>query len=158
MVSKILLCAFLAYFLLMSLTVERSYCARPLSPDDPGFLMKETYEFSVVNNRLFLERPEWLRQATCLHSYVFPFYYASVFLTTVFDLWHIRPLQFFFLCFVGAKLYAVGFYHYVNFTSHVPPENLIPYFATEGPYLAAIVMVVYNVWNAATANTKQKSS
>ena len=140
----------------MNFTVERSYCARPLTPDDTGFLMKETYDFSVINNRLFLERPEWLRQATCLHAYVFPLYYSSVLVTTLLDAWHIRPLQFGFMAFVGAKLYAVLFYHYVNFTSHVPPENLIPYIAMEGPYMAAIIMVVSNIWNAAAATDKPK--
>jgi hypothetical protein len=65
----------------------------------------------------------------------------------------------FLLLLCGGKAYAVSFYHYVNFTSHVPPENLIPYIATEGPYLAAaIAMVMYNVWNAATVDKKYKSS
>jgi hypothetical protein len=41
MFSKLLLCTLLAYFLLLSFTVERSYADRPLTLDDPGLLMKE---------------------------------------------------------------------------------------------------------------------
>ena len=56
----------------------------------------------------------------------------------------------FFLCFVGAKLYAVMFYHYMEFTSRLPPQNLVPYFAMEGPYLLSIGLVLSNIYNAPT--------
>ena len=154
--SKILLCSLQGYFILMSLTVERSYCHNPLTADDPGFLMKDAYEFSVENNRLFLERPEWMRVATCIHCYTFPLYYAMVFVATLVDAWHIRLFQCLFLVFVGAKVYAIGFYHFMEFTSHVPPEHLLPYFAAEGPYLVSIGMVLWNLWHAVTIPEKQK--
>ncbi|CAB9508434.1 expressed unknown protein [Seminavis robusta] len=141
----------------MNCTVEMSYCARPLTADDPGFLMVTTYEFSVANNRLFLERPEWLLQATCLHAYVFPFYYAIVLATTLLDAWHVKPLQYFLLIFVGAKIYAIGFYHFVEFTSHVPPENLLPYWGAELPYVIAIGLVLKNLWDAMTGTADNKS-
>jgi hypothetical protein len=146
--SNIILCTLQVYFILMSLTVERSYCDRPLVDGDSGFLMQQTYDFSVQHNPLFLERPEWLQKATCVHCKVFPFYYTAVFFAALLDLWHIRPLQMIFLLFVGAKLYAVVFYHYMEFTSHVPPQNLVPYFAMEGQYLASISMVLYKIYAA----------
>ena len=59
------------YFLLMNATVEMRYCSTPLSPTQPGLLAKETYEFSTAYNRLFLARPEWMRQATCVSAYCF---------------------------------------------------------------------------------------
>jgi len=154
---KILLCSLQCYFLLMNFTAERGYCHRPLSPDDTAFLMKETYDFSVENNRLFLERPEWMRAATCLHSYIFPLYYSTVFVTSLLDGWHIPVLQFVMMIFVGAKIYAIGFYHYMEFTSHVPPENLVPYFATEGPYLLGIALVLTHIWNAQNAGGASKT-
>ena len=141
----------------MSLTVERSYCDRPLVDKDPGFLMQQTYDFSVENNRLFLQRPEWLQKATCLHCWFFPYYYAAVLVTTLLDLWHVRPLQMIFLLFVGAKLYALGFYHYMEFTSEIPPQHLVPYFATEGPYLVAIGMVLYNIYTAGNGGDNSSS-
>ena len=155
--SKIVLCALQVYFVLMNLTVERSYCNRPLVDDDPSFLMKETYDFSVANNVLFLERPEWLLKATCLSSWVLIYFYVAVFLTVLLDAWHVRPLQMILLVFVGAKIYAVGFYHYMEFTSHVPPQNLVPYFAAEGPYLVSIAMVIYNVYMADPKASAEKA-
>ncbi|CAB9508433.1 expressed unknown protein [Seminavis robusta] len=160
MISKIILCICLVYFIVIAFTVERGYCARPLTADDPRFLMAVTYEFSAANNRLFLERPEWLRQAICLSAYIFPFYYVAVLATAIMDAWHVKPLQYFLLIFVGFKIYAFGFYHFFQFTSHVPPENLLPYWAAEGPYIVAIGLVLKNVWDAmtGTADNKPKSN
>ena len=146
--AKILLCSLQCYFLLMALTVERSYCFSELSPDHPGLLMKEAYEFSVVNNRLFLERPEWMRVATCVSSSTFSVFYCAILVTCLMDAWHVRWVQNLLLMFHGAKIYALGFYHLMNFWSHVPPENLIPYWSTEGPYLVSMGMVLFNIWNA----------
>ena len=60
-----------SYFLLMNFTVERSYCLDEFSSNPSGFLIPETVAFCRLNNRLFLERPEWMVRATCAHSYVF---------------------------------------------------------------------------------------
>ena len=57
-------------------------------------------------------------------------------------------IQTFLLIFTGIKLYALGFYHYMEFSSDIPPENLIPYWATEGPYLVSMIMVLINIWQA----------
>eukprot|EP00547_Thalassionema_nitzschioides_P000230 CAMPEP_0194214518 /NCGR_PEP_ID=MMETSP0156-20130528/15746_1 /TAXON_ID=33649 /ORGANISM="Thalassionema nitzschioides, Strain L26-B" /LENGTH=160 /DNA_ID=CAMNT_0038942791 /DNA_START=153 /DNA_END=635 /DNA_ORIENTATION=+ len=135
----------------MSLTVERSYCERPLVDQDPGFLMQQTYDFSVENNRLFLERPEWLYKATCIHCWIFPFFYTAVFFTSLLGYWKNRILQIVFLMFVGAKLNALLFYHYMEFTSHIPPEHLVPYFSAEGPYLVSIALIIYNIYNNSNA-------
>jgi hypothetical protein len=142
---KIFICALQVYFLLMNFTVERRYCHHALVADDPSFLMKETYDFSVANNRLFLERPDWLRQATCIHSSIFWIFYLMVIVTALLDLWRHSLVQGTLLVFLGAKIYAVGFVHFMEFTSHVPPENLIPYFSAEGPYLISILLVLYKI-------------
>ena len=83
--ANLLLCSLQVYFIIMSLTVERRYCHFPLVVDDHTFLMKEAYNFSVENNRLFLERPEWMRMATCIHCYTFPWYYATVMVATLWN-------------------------------------------------------------------------
>lgn len=53
--SNCVLLALQCYFLLMNLTVERAYCTAPISANDARFLMRETYEFSVKYNPLFLQ-------------------------------------------------------------------------------------------------------
>lgn len=160
--SKVVLCALQVYFIVIAFAVERSYCARPLSQDDTGLLMKQTYDFSVVHNRLFLERPEWLRMACCVSSTLFPLNYFAVLLATLADAWHLPSLRVFLLVFTGIKVYALGFYHLMEFTSHAPPENLIPYFATEGPYLVSMAMVLLKIWearnNTNTTTKKQKKT
>ena len=60
------------YFLLMNFTVERSYCADEFTTNPTDFFIPETVAFCKMNNRLFLERPEWMVSATCIHSYIFP--------------------------------------------------------------------------------------
>lgn len=152
---KILLCALQIYFLVVAFCIERAYCQRPLTPDDPGLLMATTYEFSVLHNRLFLQRPEWLRSAVCISAIFFPLNYLAVLVTTIADAWHNTYLQAFLLIFTGVKIYALGFYHWMEFNSDIPPENLLPYWATEGPYLVSMTMVLINIWNA-TKRTKDK--
>jgi hypothetical protein len=36
------------------------------------------------------------------------------------------------------KLYALAFYHAMEFTSATPPPQLLPYWLPEGPYLLAL--------------------
>jgi hypothetical protein len=52
------------------------------------------------------------------------------------------------LLFIGAKMNAIFFYHYMEFSSVVPPENLVAYFAVEGPYILSMLMVVLKVFNS----------
>ena len=59
------------YFITMNWTVERSYCAAPITEESDCFLCPETYEFCTAHNPLFLARPEWLRLATCFSAYAF---------------------------------------------------------------------------------------
>ena len=58
------------YFILMNVTVERSYCSAPITRASTCFLCPETVEFCEAHNMLFLARPEWLRLATCFSAYV----------------------------------------------------------------------------------------
>lgn len=46
------------------------------------------------------------------------------------------------LLFLGAKIYALCFYHVMEFMSDMPPRNLVPYFAVEGPYLLSIILTL----------------
>lgn len=141
------------YFLIMNVTVEDFYCREEITADSKGFLIQETYEFCLENNPYFLGRPEWLRQATCLHSKLFWAFYVSVLLSTIMDLWHIPFIKFFMMMSLGAKVYAVNFYHFMEFSSETPPPNLVPYFAAEGPYLVSMALVAYKLYNAETTST-----
>ena len=60
--SDVLLLVLLSYFLLMNATVERFYCHEDGSfkQGDTRFLVKETVDFSIKYNPLFLSRPEWI--------------------------------------------------------------------------------------------------
>ena len=129
------------YFLLMNLTVENCYCNGPFLENDTRFLMKETLEFSQQYNRLFLERPDCM-----VSAYIFPFFYALIAVAALTNSW--RRLSLPILLFIGAKLNAIGFYHYMEFTSSVPPENLYVYFSVEGPYLVSIAIVLVKVMAA----------
>lgn len=43
---------------------------------------------------------------------------------------------------------AIFFYHYMEFSSEMPPENLVAYFSVEGPYILSMLMVVLKVFVA----------
>ena len=49
------------------------------------------------------------------------------------------------LLFVGMKINAIGFYHLMEFTSSLPPENIVAYFSVEGPYILSMLIVVMKV-------------
>ena len=48
---------------------------------------------------------------------------------------------------------AIFFYHFMEFTSSAPPENLIPYFSVEGPYVLSMALIIYKVYSANTELT-----
>ena len=46
------------------------------------------------------------------------------------------------LLFIGCKLNAIFFYHYMEFTHlTLAPKNLIPYFGVEGPYIISMMII-----------------
>lgn len=130
----------------MCATVENTYCNAELTEESTGFLIPESYEFCTTNNPYFLERPEWLRQATCVHKNIFWMFYLLIFVTTLQDKWFVCQLP--LSLSLGAKLYAIFFYHLMEFTSHAPPPNPVVYFASEGPYLVSMSMVAYKLVTA----------
>lgn len=131
--------------MIMSATVERAYCRGPLDPLDTTFLVQETIDFAAQFNPLFEARPTWLVQATCLHAHYSWILYMAILFTSLGSLWHRRPLQTWILLGIGAKLYAVVFYHYMEFTSDMPPPNLWAYFGAEGVYMVSIALVLYKI-------------
>lgn len=121
-----------AYFLLMNFTVEHSYCAAPL---DSGFLHRETIDFCSQHNKLFLDRPKWMVTATCASAYGLSSLYIFLLINILTGWWFVRKSPFgqlLIASLIGAKVYAILFYHYMEFTSSTPPENLLPYFSVEG--------------------------
>ena len=50
---------------------------------------------------------------------------------------------------------AIFFYHYMEFTSDIPPENLIPYFSVEGPYILSMALIVYKGYVASKLKMKK---
>eukprot|EP00192_Tetraselmis_astigmatica_P015212 CAMPEP_0117665006 /NCGR_PEP_ID=MMETSP0804-20121206/9558_1 /TAXON_ID=1074897 /ORGANISM="Tetraselmis astigmatica, Strain CCMP880" /LENGTH=168 /DNA_ID=CAMNT_0005472347 /DNA_START=259 /DNA_END=765 /DNA_ORIENTATION=+ len=137
------------YFLLMNVTVERTYCLEPMSEGDTRFLMQETWDFCSQHNRLFLSRPEWMRAATCMSAYGFCWGYLAVLVAALTGAW--KRLAVPLLLFVGAKAYALGFYHYMEFshpTLAPATASLVPYFSIEGPYLLSMALVLHRVSGA----------
>lgn len=82
-------------------------------------------------------------QATCISAYVLIFGYILTLISAVTNQW--RTLAIPLLLFIGIKINAIFFYHYMEFTSSTPPENLIPYFSVEGPYILSMLLVIYKV-------------
>lgn len=124
-------------------TVERSYCEGPFQENDSRFLVKETIEFCEANNRLFLARPDWMVQATCISAYGLIFGYLLTLIAALTNQW--KTLAIPLLLFIGIKINAIFFYHYMEFTSSTPPENLVPYFSVEGPYILSMLLVIVKV-------------
>ena len=141
------------YFILMNVTVERYYCNSPFEENDTRFLIKETIEFCTENNPLFLARPYWMVCATCISAYAFCFGYILVLVALLTNSWKKMAVP--LLLFIGAKLNAIFFYHFMEFTSSTPPMNLIPYFSVEGPYIVSIMIVIYKVSASLISHSKR---
>lgn len=156
--SNILLLLLNAYFMVMCLTVERCYCADPITPDDTRFLMQAAYAYGKENNPLFMHRPEWLRKATCLSSYGFFCGYLLISLTALTDSWDKHFNNFIITIFVGAKTYGVMFYHIMEFTDpeFAPFDSLVGYWAAEAPYLIGIAITIMNLINGRIDKDKAK--
>jgi hypothetical protein len=161
MISDLLIFLLQIYFILMNVTgtsfpsplslssriyfslVERCYCEGPFRDNDDRFLIQETIDFCQENNRLFLLRPDWMVQATCISAYGLIFGYSLTLIAVVTKSWRMLAVP--LLIFIGIKLNAIFFYHFMEFTSTTPPENLIPYFSVEGPYILSMVLVIVKI-------------
>ena len=152
-VTNLLLIILNAYFILSCLTVERNYCASELKSDDTRLLMKETYEYAKANNPLFFSRPEWLRNATCISSYGLVLGYVVIVVTALTDTWN-GSQAFLINMFVGAKVYALFYYHFMEFTDPelAPWNSLGGYWAAESPYLIGIGLTTYMLLTAKGVN------
>mmetsp|Transcript_21445 Transcript_21445/g.55156 ORF Transcript_21445/g.55156 Transcript_21445/m.55156 type:complete len:284 (+) Transcript_21445:391-1242(+) len=145
-----------AYFIFSCTMIETSYCAGdgPMDPSDTTFMMPETYDFSTKYNPLFLARPYWLKLATCFSAYGFLPFHTMLFFAFLTGWNGVRPLAF---VFAGVKLYALGFYHTMEYTSATPPPELLPYWAPEGPYIVALAWTLYRMRSPAPFATHPKS-
>ena len=147
-----------AYFLTMNFTVEMNYCHAPMTPDDDRFLMKETWDFCSEHNKLFLSRPDWMLNATCASAYVFSIGYACVLVAILTGAW--RQMSLPILLFTGAKMYAILFYHFMEFTHPTlapASTSLVPYLSVELPYIFSIAIVVSKVSVALTSPPASKA-
>ena len=151
-----LIVALMAYFVVLNLTVERAYCNAPLQRSSTMLLIAETIAFCEKANPLFLLRPEWLRLATCFSAYGMCPFYLLIGATAVLDAWvRTRGL---ILLFLGGKIYAIAFYHAMEFTSASPPLNLAMYWGAEGPYLVSIGLLLWKLCLRWPAASKTKTS
>jgi hypothetical protein len=158
MVLNFFIAALQINFMLISFTVEKAYCRGPLDVNDSTLLVKETIYFCENYNPLFLERPEWLVKATCVHGHCAWVLYSIILLTAALDLWKSRFFQSIILLGLGAKLYAVLFYHYMEFTSHLPPPDLLAYFGAEGAYMLSIVLILFKISFASSSSSSPSPS
>ena len=137
------------YFMLMNVTVEHNYCQGPLVAGDSRFLVQDTIAFCQKYNPLFLSRPDWMVKATCMSAYgFFPFYLVTLY-ACFSGQW--KRCSWILSAFVGLKVYALTFYHWMEFTSALAPKELIPYFAVEGPYLLSLALVASQIWASTTS-------
>jgi hypothetical protein len=119
---------------------------------DQAFLIPETIDFCEQHNQLFLDRPDWLRNATCISAFIFPAGYLFILWVALMDHWDRFYATVPLLLFIGAKMYAIYFYHLMEFTSDKPPQHLIPYFSAEGPYVVSMFIVAGQVMDALAKN------
>jgi len=134
----------------MNFTVERNYCEGPLTS---GFLVQETIDFCRENNPLFLARPNWMVRATCFSAYgLSSLYIATLYLiATKYTVLRTPAGSIGFLLLLGMKVYAIMFYHYMEFTSAMPPQNLVAYFSVEGPYIVSMLMLLHKIYASLVA-------
>lgn len=128
----------------MNFTVENTYCHTDFS-DTSKFLVQDTIDFCTENNRYFLARPDWLVYATCISSYGLAVGYLFTLWIAIANHWSKSYVVIPSLLFIGGKMYALFLYHLMEFTSEIPPTNLVPYFLTEGPYLLSMAMVLFKI-------------
>ena len=153
---KTLIVGLMAYFVVLNLTVERAYCRAPLERNSTVLLVAETVAFCEKANPLFLLRPEWLRLATCFSAYGMCPFYLLIGATAVLDAWvRTRSL---ILLFLGGKIYAIAFYHAMEFTSASPPLNLAMYWGAEGPYLVSIGLLLWKLCIQGPAEKTKKKN
>ena len=88
-----------------------------------------------------------MQLATCVSAYAFLPFYLLIAFAAASGRW--ATLRVPINCFIGAKLYAIGFYHLMEFTSELPPPNLVPYVSVEGPYLLSIVLILVQLAGSA---------
>lgn len=60
-----------------SVAVEGPTCMGAVaSPDSPYYMMRMTYDWTSVADRLYLAQPRWVWCANCIHAFFFgPIYF-----------------------------------------------------------------------------------
>mmetsp|Transcript_14587 Transcript_14587/g.35589 ORF Transcript_14587/g.35589 Transcript_14587/m.35589 type:complete len:165 (-) Transcript_14587:349-843(-) len=127
------------YFLLNCTTIEVPYCHAPITAANQETMLKATYDFCKEYNPLFLRRDPWMQMATCVSGYGLSVFYLFTLVAFVFKLNIVRMPA---ILVAGAKIYAVLFYHIMEFTSDMPPPNPSVYFAVEGPYMLGVLLLL----------------
>jgi hypothetical protein len=120
--------------------------------------MAETYDFVSQHNKLFLSRPDWMANATCFSAYGLACGYLLIMFTTVTNSWKKMAVP--ILLMLGAKIYALLFYHYMEFThTHLAPAttSLISYWSAEGPYGLGILLTLSKTVAALNAREGAKT-
>ncbi len=130
------------YYLWSCVFIERHYCEAPLDANSENSLLRATFEYSEKYNPLFLQRPEWLRVATCISAYVLSVGYILGGITFLLGLNEMRvPL----LMFVSFKIYAITIYYYMEFFGDLPVPNIPMFLAADGPYLLGIIFMLFRL-------------
>lgn len=66
------LAGFYLMFVIVSATVEAPTClGYEVRPDSPLPMLRMSYDWCVVADRLFIAMPVWVRGATCMHAFFF---------------------------------------------------------------------------------------
>eukprot|EP00937_MAST-01D_sp_MAST-1D-sp2_P004484 g4484.t1 len=108
-------------------------------------MMQPTHEFASRHNPIFYARPAWIRVATCFSGVVFAPCYLAIAVSFWFGLDGARvPI----LCFVTAKIYALLFYHTMEYCGGgegSPPPNHVAYWGAEAPYLLGVALVLHRL-------------
>ena len=61
------------------------------------------------------------------------------------------------LLFVGCKMNAIFYYHLMEFThATMSPQNLVPYFSVEGPYIVSMALVSWKIYKSLYTDDQKK--
>ncbi len=121
--------------------------------------MAETLDFVSQHNKLFLARPDWMRNATCFSAYGLGCGYLLILFTTVTNAWKKMTVP--ILMMLGAKIYALLFYHFMEFTHPTlapAATSLVAYWSAEGPYAVGILLTASKTIAALNDQSKIKNT
>jgi len=119
-----------------------------------NFLLRLSYDTVKELDPLFVQLPEWLRWATCLHEYLFAPSYAVLALCIALRL---RTATRTLCLWVGPSLaYAVGFYTLLEFFGDLPTPDRLMWSIVNLDYFCIALLLPFASWRHFDTKKKKR--